>query len=293
MPSSKDLSPLTKKPAFSIMPFFKDNIVLIASFLGVFLLVLLVIRPSLTNIFSTVDENKQLRQDYTSVNNYRSFLEEYTAYFSEIEENYFLLEHAVPQQDNVPILMTQIQNIASSSGVLVSTLQYSGGIKFGDSGAANLEGTKEAPSVSSSSYGRVRLSLSASSSLESLLSFTKNLENASRLVDIDSFRYTFDVENNTIDFNCGLVSYYIPEIPPAKEGGYQTNTSILRFNLGDPEMKTILERVAGLRRYTISNEQTTPEKIIPVFEEVNENVGDVESPVTTEEPIVTATPLPL
>jgi len=244
MSQNKSLT-LSLKDSISLLSIGRFRAYLVPFISGVLCLILglLVIKPSISNISLLLNSKKSLEAELASLTGYNDSLKSYTAYFSDIQGNYQVLEQAIPLDDDIPFLMTQVQQIASSSGVLVNSLQYSGGSK------SSLEDTK-AVNSSAVSYGRVRLAISGAGSPATFLSFCQNIEKASRLLDIDTFRYSYSQEDNSVSFNLGLVSYYLPPSKAAKDFAV---SQISALDLKSPEVKEILEEVKSLKYYDDEN----------------------------------------
>jgi len=92
-------------------------------FLVGFLLILLIGVPKL-NSFSELSKSKKesekaLRQVSLKVNTLKTTLKPYEQV---INQNYDQVSHALPSEVDVPGLMTEVENIASSSGLAIESL---------------------------------------------------------------------------------------------------------------------------------------------------------------------------
>lgn len=149
-----------------------------------------------------------------------------------LEENLRLVDLAIPSQEAVPTLMTQIQTISADSGVLLKALQFGGG------SAGNATGPSEV-SVEKS-VKRVYLQTVAEGPFANLQSFLRNLEMASRLVTVESVAFEAGKENDALTSTLGLVSYYL-ETPPVDP--------LLSLDLKSANLKSVLDELKELRIY--------------------------------------------
>jgi len=226
-----------KKLSFSLnigqLARYKDYLIPVLCFLLSVLLGLLVVKPNVSSISENVRDNKLLRVQLEELEAYQSQLEGYLDYQKDIEDSYLMLEQALPSEDGVPYLMTQVQQIASSSGVTVGSLQYSGGSKA----ALDVE---EGPHI-----GKVRISLSGVVNPQAFISFVTNMERASRILDLEGLRYSYSQDDNEISFSSIVVSYYLPIV----SGKLLPSVSQLR--LEDSRVRGVLDSVRELKYYQV------------------------------------------
>lgn len=116
---------------------------------------------------------------------------------AEIDKQFAAFDQAITSESLVPELLTQLQKISSGCGAKVTTLQFSG--------------------ESQTTGGRlqeVRLQYASESSLSQLTCLISAMEKASRLIDLESLRYSSNVNEDTgvetITAQLTLISYYTP-----------------------------------------------------------------------------------
>ena len=121
-----------------------------------------------------------------------------------IESNLEVAQQALPVEDDVPTLITQLEQVAKQSGVGVQHLG------FGEGKSATKEGEEDAgPS------GRVKtISLTAvvDGSYSALQTFLRNLENTSRVINVTNFRFSpaqKKEEEVSLSITLGLEAFYL------------------------------------------------------------------------------------
>lgn len=116
---------------------------------------------------------------------------------AEIDKQFAVFDQAIASENQVPELLTQIQKISTSCGVKVTTLQFSG------------ESQKAGEKLQ-----EVRLQYSTESSFSRLVCLVSALEGASRLIDLESLRYSSSIGEETgketFTAQATLLSYYTP-----------------------------------------------------------------------------------
>jgi|GEM_PF-3342429 len=92
-----------------------------------------------------------------------------------LAENSKLMDAVLPSDSSVPVVMTEVQQIANETGVTLTALQFA-------EGGSTVGGTKLA--------GAVNMQTSAAGSYNTIQAFLKGLENAGRLLIVDSLRFS-------------------------------------------------------------------------------------------------------
>ena len=161
---------------------------------------------------------------------------------SVVDENSVLVANALVSEAMVPQLLTQIDKIAKESGLTVSRLSYS---LSDSSNATNATVTKP-------SYSSITVSLGVSGSYDQLALFFANLENAARLVDVDSFRYTLASSEDTssLDISIIVASPYL-----AVESSAVTDDPI-NLNMSSKDFVTTINEIKKLKVYQVTLEET-------------------------------------
>jgi len=116
---------------------------------------------------------------------------------AEIDQQFAVFDQAVVSESQVPELLTQVQQISNGCGVDVTTLQFSGETQ-----------------TTGGKWQEVRLQYAADSSYTQLACLVSALERASRLIDLESLRYSVSINQDTgretVSSQIVLVSYYTP-----------------------------------------------------------------------------------
>jgi Tfp pilus assembly protein PilO len=135
--------------------------------------------------------NGQLRGKLENLNKMKN-LESVVGDYSE------LVTRVLVDKPMVPELLTQVDTIATESGLEVTKLTYS----FTEADAA---------AAKANAYPYVNVSLGAEGNYEQLIAFFESLEKAARVVYVQSFRYSEETsDNNTrLNFQVTLASPYL------------------------------------------------------------------------------------
>jgi len=155
------------------------------------------------------------------------------AFKSSLEENRDVFQYAIPVEASAPTFMTQVEDIAYESNVSLVALQFAG------------EAKRTTESVDSP---KVKLSVSVNGSFDDIRLFLRNLEISSRLVIVDSIRFSIGFSrveegNAPLTANISLFSPYISEIPETEA------ESPLALDPSDSEFISVLNRVKELKVY--------------------------------------------
>jgi len=147
----------------------------------------------------------------------------------EIDKQFTIFDHAISSENKVPELLTQVQKISGACGVKVTTLQF-GGEKEKTSGKLQ----------------EVRLQYASESSFSRLTCFLSAIEKASRLIEMESLRYSLSVNEDTgaqvITAQSTLLSYYTPTPQLSPDNP-------LTFSLSDERFLKNIELLKGFKTY--------------------------------------------
>ncbi|MBI4091264.1 type 4a pilus biogenesis protein PilO [candidate division WWE3 bacterium] len=145
-------------------------------------------------------ELKQLKEKNVNLQKKIEKLNDLADFREIIEENTRLVDSALPSQADVPLLLTQIQQISKESGLSIANLSYS------SSGS----GVKNESS-------QVNVFMSAKGNFGQVKTFLTTLEKASRIIDISTLRITSQqgtqpdaLGASAIDLSTVLVSSFLP-----------------------------------------------------------------------------------
>lgn len=195
--------------------------------------------PRFNSISDLQRERTQVEARWEKLQKKSAMLEELLAYKGSLADSFKLLGTALPSEDEVPLFMTQVQQIATDSGVGMSSLKYAGGKKA--------ETGKKA-AVETADLGRVRLQAVLEAPYAFLQGFISNLEKASRVINVDSVKFSAQSKEMTIvSATLDLISYYTP-IPEEKV----IVDAPITLDLGAPEFIGLLNKVKALRVYEVT-----------------------------------------
>lgn len=140
--------------------------------------------------------------DFVAARQKREKLSEILSEAKMIESNLEVMRWALPVEDDVPALITQLERVAKQSGVGVQHLGFGGG--KAETEEAELGGGAQTiflTAVVDGSYG-------------ALQTFFRNLENTSRVVNVTTFRFSpaqKKEEGAGLSITLGLEAFYFSE----------------------------------------------------------------------------------
>ncbi len=184
---------LPKFPKDKILNFLLNFLIPLISLAGCAILAFLVLIPSQEKV-PGLKEEFSLKQALSSgLDKKVQILKDLVDLAPQVEQYALATEKALLSEPKVPELLAQIDLMVKESGMSVSSLNYSQSEKSPVSAATEGEGEGviEEQRVFSPEPLVVNVSLSASGSMDSLIKFLKSVENASRLVVLKEFRYSY------------------------------------------------------------------------------------------------------
>jgi len=154
-----------------------------------------------------------------------------------IESNLEVVQKALPTTDEVPALIMQIEQIAKTSGL---TIQHLG---FGEG-----KGATTPKKSATGEVAKVSLTTVATGSYASLQTFLKNLENASRVVNVTNFRFSPSSEGEGeeargLSITLGMEAFYLAGIESV------TPETPLNLDTTSRDYIDLIRRVKALRVY--------------------------------------------
>lgn len=120
-----------------------------------------------------------------------------------IESNLEVVQQALPAEDDVPALITQLEQVAKQSGVGVQHLG------FGEGAKPSSEAEEAEPPSAKASGGEIKtisLTTVVGGSYSALQTFLRNLEDTSRVVNVTNFRFSPGQE---LSVTLGLEAFYL------------------------------------------------------------------------------------
>lgn len=163
---------------------------------GSLLLFFTVILPNLNSLPDLYNKNNQESASLVSLKLKLSKIDVLITSAQAVKSGVLLADRALPSKDDVPILLNQIQAIATSSGVALKSLQFSG-IAKSEVG----------------SYKKVAVQAILEGSFANIVSMLTNFENTSRIINLSSFSFDSRKSGDNLTVNLGLVSYFLENGP--------------------------------------------------------------------------------
>ncbi|MEA2020834.1 MAG: type 4a pilus biogenesis protein PilO, partial [Patescibacteria group bacterium] len=133
------------------------------------LLVLLVVVPGIRDIQEAREEKLEKEETLRALEEKSALLSRYAAQSQRLDSALGVVRHAIPLEDEVPEVMTQLQDMADISGVTVSNLTY----RSGSGEEAEVE--------------TVGMNFGFDGSFSNIKGLFELMENASRIVVADQF----------------------------------------------------------------------------------------------------------
>lgn len=232
MALSKDISKKDIKDVSSrLRTALAELIVPIACVGSALLLILFVIRPGIGKIREGREEKEEREALLAQLEAKSRVLSKYSAQIDQLDSELNLVRNAVPQEEKIPELMTQLQEMANEATVSTSALQYGG----------SKEGKEEETQT-------VRLQMTVEGEYGQVEDLFELFENASRIVMIDQFGLKTQQEAS-MSANIGISSFYFEA--PNKANIEEP----IEREFSSPEFRAIIDRIENLDYYEVKVEQ--------------------------------------
>lgn len=166
-----------------------------------FVLLLIAVRPTFNKIMALRAEQAAARDSLSALTTKVEQLEGFASQSEALDGEFKRFDQAVPSESNVPTLLTQIQAIATLSGVDIAAMQFGGEARAAGTAA---EGQK---------WAEVRLKLVVEGSFDNIVKLLQTLESATRVIDVESVQYNVQAGEgaSTLAAELTLIAYYTSE----------------------------------------------------------------------------------
>lgn len=154
------------------------------------LLVLLVVVPGIRDIQEAREEKLEKEETLRALEEKSALLSRYAAQSQRLDSALGVVRHAIPLEDEVPEVMTQLQDMADISGVTVSNLTY----RSGSGEEAEVE--------------TVGMNFGFDGSFSNIKGLFELMENASRIVVADQFNLRVQ-EEASMSASLSLESFFM------------------------------------------------------------------------------------
>ncbi len=145
-------------------------------FLGALILFLAVGLTSFSKYQSNFAKSQEIKQQLVELKARLTIINEASPEKDIIVENSKLMDFLLPNEASVPVVMTEVQQIANENGVTLTALQFA-------EGGSTAGGVKAAANS-------VNMQTSATGSYAQIQAFLKGIENAGRLLIVESLRFS-------------------------------------------------------------------------------------------------------
>lgn len=183
-------------------------------------LVLLVAKPTYANYVKGKDVLAKKQQELADLDLRVSQLKKIERLVATIEHNTKLTTQAVPEKDEIPVVMAMVQKISANSGVKISSFSYAGLTNFSKP-TAGVSQTKVSKKETSD-FDAFRLNIALTGKYDNLKKFLENIEDSRRILTVSNFSYslektTTEVLGDNYTLKVLLTSYYKDFDPVASE----------------------------------------------------------------------------
>jgi len=172
--------------------FILENTKILIGMGGTLLLVLIIIYPTASAIPAVYSKNREQATELESINGRLKKINTLVSSQQAIKSSVILADRVLPSKDDIPNLMNQIQAIATSSGVSLKSLQFSG-VSKSDEG----------------SFKRVNMQAIMDGNFSNFLSMLSNLESTSRMIDVSTVAFDSQKNIGGLTGSIGLTSYFV------------------------------------------------------------------------------------
>ncbi len=159
---------------------------------GSLVLFLFILLPTAGGLPGVYKKNNEQSAELKNVSQRLENINKLVSLQQSLKSSVSLVDKALPSSEQVPALMTQIQAIATESGVTLKALQFGGLVKI--EGAA---------------YRKISLQAILEGTFSNLFSLLKNLETSSRIVDVESVAFDTRKGEGALSATLGLAAYYL------------------------------------------------------------------------------------
>lgn len=211
--------------------FVKDYGISIGAVLVAVVLLLISVRPAVEKILELREEQAVAQEKLTALTAKVQQLEDFTTKADILNREFAHFDQAVPSESDVPAILIQIQTIASRSGVTIAALQFSGGVEI-----VTGEGV-----LGQKRFSELRIKFSSESSFADLLRLLQTFETATRVIDVETVRYTAEV-GKKVAAELTLLAYYTPKPTLSLE-------TPITFDFADPTFERNSEVLQRLTLY--------------------------------------------
>ena len=245
---SVNLAPLKQAILNFVVP-----LVCIGVSFGLGLFVIFPAFKSLTPLNDSINSNKEMK---TQLEGKMSKLKKLVDLKQVVKENSDLVDKVLVSESSAPMFLDEINQISQGAGFKVERLA--------SSRPANEPPVAAKDNKDAKPYEVITASLSLDGTYDQLILFLRNIESASRVLDMNEFRYSAKAKDVSgasgalVDMS--IVGPYLYVTSSA-----QTDEPIT-FDISSQEFVSLINKIKGLKYYEFSNSliTSTPE---PVAEE--------------------------
>ncbi len=191
-----------------------------------------------------------------------------------LDENSALVNQVIPDEQNVPGLLDQLNEISEESGMELTKLSYS------------VADTSLRDEDTVTPYSAVLVSLGAEGTYNQMVTFMESVEKASRAVNISNFRFS-----ETSDDAERLSITFILNAPYLKVESTAVTDEAIALDIASNDFISFINKVKGLRYFEQSGDLSNLDIEISEKESLDEE--EVEETTPSASQPVSASPTPL
>lgn len=209
------------------------------------ILVLLVGLPSFKSHSSLKIESENAANNLSKLTEKRLSLEKVASLSGALDDNLLLIKKALPDENEIPALLSQIQQVANEAGTELDSITYSS-----SSNQRPVGGSEK----NTASPNEIFVQTSVSGTYQQAIKILDILEKARRVVTIDSVRLDLKAKEDpkVLNYSLALKGYYLEAKGTVSSTDKFSNLDIADYN-------NILEEIRSYREY--ENIEVVPEII--------------------------------
>lgn len=192
------------------------------------------IYPSITGIPLLEQELQNKENLAVQLENKVTKLTNLVDFRQNVDDSRQLIDKALVSEPEVPQLLSQVDLIARESGLAVQRLSY----------AVNDSGSEAA----AAGYQVVAVNLGTEGTYNQVVTFLRNIENASRVINVNNVRFSTESDTGLVSTTFVLISPYV------KVESAANVDEPITFDVSDPKFQTHIDNLRNLRNYNITIE---------------------------------------
>ncbi len=218
-----------------------------------------ILYPSYTALEPTRAELSTKKALHNQLNSKLTTLHDLVEFKAVVDENASLVHRVIPDEAAVPFLLTQIDLIAKEAGLEVTKMSYTYSTPTKTTApqptSAEISESDET-AEKSPKYLIVDVLLGATGNLDQLQEFFNKIETSARYVDIDTFRFEAENEQDgeAVSGSSRLAITFGLRAPHIRVQSNAVTDDPIDLNISDDEFLGVINTIKGMKYYDITEE---------------------------------------